>query len=140
MVYRVRMTWRPFVKPILLLLAVIVFFSVPATAEASSGSTVSVSIEPGPFTATIIMEDGLAVLTVEDATGSARGWWVSVSCTCQWVRLGKIETVAGDAAGGPHWEGATLVADVSEGIGIYRQAISASAETWLITSAQGERP
>jgi hypothetical protein len=120
--------------PIVLLMLVLF----PSAAGAST-SSVSVTILPGPFTATLAEEDGLIEITVVDATGSGRGWWVTVDCTCDWMPLGAIQNPGGDGERGPHWDGTTLIAGPDEGMGIYRQTILAPSGRWLISSSQGGR-
>lgn len=126
-------------KVIVLLLALLAL--IPSTVGAASGSSaVSVDIVPGSFTATLTVDDGVAVLTVDDSTGTGRGWWVTVSCSCGMVQTGEIQTLAGDTTHRPHWQGATLVANSDEGLGTYRQLFAASRGRWIVTSGQGQRP
>jgi hypothetical protein len=128
------------VRIVVLLIALLSLIPSTASAQDSSKSTVTLTIMPGPFTASLMVDDGVAVLTVVDATGSGRGWWVTVDCSCDWVLAGGIQNPGGNAEKGPHWEGATLVAGLDEGMGTYRQKLLATQGRWVVTSSRGERP
>ncbi len=111
-----------------------------AAAQESHTSTVVMVIQPGEFTATLTFEQGIAILTVDDATGTGRGWWVTVECSCRWERIGAVQTLVGNPADGPQWEGSSLVARRNQGVGIYRQPLGATFGDLVITASQGERP
>jgi hypothetical protein len=110
----------------------------PATAAAQDST--SVSIRPGSFSTTLTVIDGVAVLTVLDATGSGNGWWVTVECTCSWVPSGAIQSASEDAGQTPHWTGTTLVAGPDQGMGIFEQTLLAAPGQWLVSSGQTVQP
>src|SRR5215213_6975477 len=105
----------------LLVLALVLALSLSAGALAQSQTnTVSLSILPGPFTYGLTREAGVIVLNVDDSTGSALGWWITVDCTCTVVPAGNPLTIAGqalDPAGGPRLVGRTLIAEPAHGMG-----------------------
>ena len=123
-------------KVLVVLVALVALIPASVVAE-SSGSTVSMDIASGPFSTALSFEGEYVVLTVDDATGSGRGWWVTVSCACLLEKVGEIATIAGDSQHEPRWLGATLVADEHEGSGAYRQMFKAVGGDWVVTSGQG---
>jgi hypothetical protein len=132
--------WRAVVKTIVLLIALLALIPASVAADERSTSSTSVSIKPGPFLTTLAVDNGMAVLTVVDATGSGRGWWVTVECTCGWDLVGAVRDAHGGTEHTPQWEGTTLVADPDEGMGTFRQTFVATAGRWIVSASQGERP
>jgi hypothetical protein len=125
------------VKRLALLVALVLSLSLAGAAEAHD--TVSFTVLPGAFDASLEVQGDLVVLTVEDATGSGQGWWVTVQCDCTVVALGEPRMVAGqaiDAEGGPHLAGQTLIAEPGHGQGLYTLAFRALPGNWTVTSGR----
>lgn len=123
-----------------LIIVLCVLFPTITAAHASTSTSTSVAVRPGSFSATITFKDGVAVLTVIDATGSGNGWWVTVDCSCSWAPSGAIEAASSDPEQMPHWSGATLIAGSDQGMGRFQQTLLATPGQWLISSGQNVQP
>jgi hypothetical protein len=107
---------------------------VPTAAETAS-VTVSATIAPIPLSAELATTPDAVVLTVMYYDGGQAGWSVGVTCDCELVPLGPVETVKGIPANwrdGPVFADGSLRAAAPGGQGVYRQRFAPAAGLWQI--------
>ncbi len=120
-------------------IAFIVALLLVGTGQAQE-NTVEFSILPGPLTVELTLEGDYVVLSVDDATGTSQGWWVTVNCDCAFVVVGEIESLNGETDSGPYFQGRSLIADQLHGVGAYRVKFAAEPGTWSLSYGQGQMP